>query len=412
MLKTTYQVFDSPTAGKTIVFNNLYFINGEFIFNGTASNSEIATYFGVHYRHDNFKQWMPSIRDLLEDTIQVITTPHFYLKETLRYHPVHTLMDDIFSVFYSLYRCKLNYNPYVCVLEIPDEYNTSEFYDCRGMFKCLFGQEAITSHHIKRIHSKVCFQTFVVGNGDSGLHSYDSNYAAPFQDDIWKQFRNAFYEKSEISLELGSKIIYADSNNWPINGALKDILEKNDISIINWSDFPTIKDQLNLLKNVKIYIATEGADILNAIFLPDNAIVINLGRMYANGSYKVLGYCVDWIWPSLSYIDVFYLEDYCLRYHKTQELIPSSEELMQIVRTLNDTPSNSLLVKRKEIYDNFASKAVDKIDYTLKLNNFSPNARLLIENFSNLERAKIIESFKRGSAAYACNDKIRSFRID
>lgn len=413
MLKTTYQIFDSP-AGKTIIFNNLYFINGEFIFNGSVSKSEISTYSNVHYRHTNFELWSPSIINLVEDnTIPVIETTHFYLRETLNSHPAHVLVDDIFSTFYSLYRCKLDYNPCVCIVEMSEWYDKINFYDWRGTFKCLFGQEAITSHHLKRTYQKICFKTFVVGNGDSGLHSYDSNYAAPFNNDILKQFRDALYKKAEINLGLGNKIIYVDSNNFPVRNNLKDALGKNNIEIIHWSDMQHISDQLNFLKDVRIYIATEGADMLNAIFLPDNAIVIDLGRMYAIDNYKALGYCVDWVFPSLSYINVFYFEDYYESYHRTQEVSPNPDDLIQMIECLNDKQKEvPLLLKRKKIYDNFASKIVDRINCALKLNNYSPNARLLIENYPNIEeRIKIVENFKRGSIAYACNEQIRPFRI-
>ena len=232
MLKTTYQIFDSP-AGKTIVFSNLYFINGEFIFNGSVSASEISTYPNVHYRKTNFEKWVPRIADLQEQgEIQQITAPHFYLKETLHSHPAHTLMDDVFSVFYSLYRCKLNYDTFTCVIDMLPEYDNTSFYDCKGMYKCLFGQEAITLAYFKRTYSKICFDTFVVGNGDSGLHSYDCNYAAPFQDNIWKQFRNAFYKKAEVNLESGNNIIYVDSNNSPIKENLKNILESSALAMM------------------------------------------------------------------------------------------------------------------------------------------------------------------------------------
>ena len=409
MLKTTYQVFNSP-AGKTIVFNNLYLINGEFVFNGTANSSDISTYNNIHYRHNSFKQWSPTIRELSEEhDVAILTTPHFYLKQTMYSHPVHTLGDDVFSMFYSLYRCKIDYNPCVCISEMSDDYNALDFSDNRGMFQCLFGHQAITQHHLKRTYSKACFKTFVVGNGNSGLHSYDANYVAPFEDNIWKKFRDAFYQQAGINLEGGNKIIYADSNNWPVQGEVKDALEKNEIDIIHWSDLPDIKDHLNLLKNVKIYITTEGADAVDAIFLPDSAMVIDLGRMYALDNYKVLGYCVDWLWPALSYIDVFYLEDYCLRYHRALELIPTANELMRVVEGLNQNDAN-LLLKRQEIYNKFTSQAVDKTHRDVKLNNYSPNARLLIANYSNAERESIVENFKRGNTAYACNEQIRPFR--
>ncbi len=412
MKKTTYKIYNSP-AGKTIVFSNLYFINGEFVFNGTVPASEVSVYPNVHYRHTNFKLWQPKITELPieQNDIPLIESPHFYLKETLHYHPVHTLMDDVFSVFYSLYRCGINYNPLVCILDI-DNNKTENAYDCKGIFKFLFGEETIPLHYLQTLYPQVCFKTFVVGNGDSGLHSYDSNYAAPFQDDIWKQFRDAFYKKTEINLKLGNKIIYVDSNNFPIKENLKNVLEKNNIEIVHWSDMIHINDQLNFIKDVKIYIAIEGADILNSIFLPDNAMVIDLGRMYANGTYKALGYCVDWIFPSLSYIDVFYFEDYYVNYHNTQETSPNPDDLIRMIEDLSDEQKKSnILLRRAEIYDNFASKIVDRISCELKLNNYSPNARLLIENYSSAkDRSEIIESFKRGSPAYECNSKIRPFR--
>lgn len=102
--ETTYQIFDFGAAGKTIVFNNLYFIDGEFIFNGATLNSEISTYPNVHYHHTNSELWSPKITELSDEIgeVQLITTPHFYLKETLHYHPGHTLMDDIFQFLIKL----------------------------------------------------------------------------------------------------------------------------------------------------------------------------------------------------------------------------------------------------------------------------------------------------------------------
>lgn len=410
MLKTTYQIFDS-SAGKTIVFRNLYFIDGKFIFNGTASGSEIATYPNVHYRHTKRETWAPAIMELPDQNdVPVVTTPHFYLKESVNNYITHALADDVFSVFYSLYRCRINYNPCVCIVETS---GGETFHDCKGIFRCLFGQEAIGLNCLKETYSQVCFETFVVGNGDSGSISFDSNYASPFQDNIWRQFRDAYYKESEIDLEVGKKILYGDAGKFPIQSDLKDILLTNNVEIIRWDYVGDIKEQLRILKGVKIYITTDGAPAINTIFLPDNAIVINLGRVYANGNYRVLGYCSCPLFPALSHIDVFYFEDYYLNYHKAQDPYPNPGDLMDMIESLNDKQKKThLLQRRAEIYDNFALKVMNKIDCALKLNNFSPNARLLLENYSNLEeRDKVIEELKRGNTTFECNEKVRPFRV-
>lgn len=405
MKKTTYKIFDSP-AGKTIVFNNLYLINGEFIFNGTVSDSEVSTYHNVHYRHTNFEMWKPKIVELSisEETVKLIKNPHFYFKETLRYHPVHTLMDDIFSVFYSLYRCKINYDPITCIVETL--YN--EFpYECKGYFKLLFGQDAMPLSYLKNIYTQVCFETFVVGNSGSGLSSFDANFASPFEDNIWQQFRDAFYKKAEIELESGTNIIYVnrhpDEDN--LEDELKKTLKKNNIKIVNWGG-KDIKEQLNIIKNVKVYITSEGSSALNAIFLPDNAIVIDLGRLYECGNYKTVCYGNDYIFPSLPYIDVLYFEDYYPLKIKETSICPEPNNLMEMIEVAFQA-NHPLLITRKDIYTKFASKVVDKIAYAIKVNNYSPDARLLLETYPEVvERSKIIETFKCGNLSFACIAKI------
>jgi len=395
--KTTYKVFNAP-IGKTTVFNNLYFINKEFVFNGSASDTEISAYPNVHYHHTNFEMWAPKIFELPneQDDIQLITTPHFYTKETLHYHPAHTLMDDIFSIFYSLYKCKINYNPLVCLLDMGND-KIEESYDCKGMFSLLFGHPAVPLNFFKNTNSRICFKTFIVGTGGIGFSSYDSNFVSPFRDEIWKKFRDAFYGRAEISLEIGNKIIYANTTKKTDNleEDLKDTLIKHDIEIVCWGEVPHIKEQLNILKNVQVYITTDGSVSLNSIFLPDNAKVINLGRTYVNDDYKAVGYSEDYLFPALSYVDVFYFEDY---YHSTINECgpaPDPDDLVQMIEGVIGQPPHPLLMRRTDIYEDFASKVVDKVHQEIKLNNFSPNARLLMENYPNdEERADVIKSLK------------------
>jgi hypothetical protein len=154
MNETTYQIFQS-SAGKTIVFHDLYFIDGEFIFNGSAPLHEISTFPNVGYRHTGYKQWAPTIKTLSTNDIAIIAEPHFYIKESLNGHPAHTLMDDVFSIFYSLNQCKIDYNLCVCILETLN--NQIDFHDCRGMYKCLFGQK-----QLQLIIWKICIQKFVL----------------------------------------------------------------------------------------------------------------------------------------------------------------------------------------------------------------------------------------------------------
>lgn len=405
MKKTTYQIFDSP-AGKTIVFSNLYLINGKFIFNGPAPNDDLSTFPNIHYRFTNFQKWAPQITKLPENQeAQIITTPHFYLKETLHYHPVHTIFDDVFSVFYSLYRCKIDYNQMICVLDIFNN-ETEEYYDCKGIFKLLFGNEAITLHYLKRSHQQVCFETFVVGNSGSGVSSYDFNYVSPFQDNIWRQFRDAIYKKAEITLGPADKVIYLSRHydKYDLEERLKDTLKKHNIEVYNYGG-KDIKEQLDVLKNVKIYITTSGSNALNSVFLPDNAVVINLGRVYASNDYKIITYGEDYLYPSLSYIDVLYFEDYYSLTINEHDTIPEPNDLIEMVNAVIGE-KNPLLMKRNNIYKNFASVVIDKIPAVLKLNNFSPNARLLFENYSVKERIEMIERFKGGNLSFACSEKI------
>lgn len=417
--KTTYKIFNL-FGRKTIIFNNLYFLNGEFIFNGPVDNidiTEISTYPNVHYRHTNFKKWFPKIIELSEEqnNFQQITIPYFYLKESLYGHPGHTLMDDVFSVFYTLYKCKLNYNPLICIVDTP--FYDGGAYDCKGIYNLLFGQSAISFDYLIQQHSQICFKTFIVGNSNSGFSSYDNNYVSPYGNKIWKKFRNAFYERAKIDLESNNnKIIYINTvkNKELLENDLIKALEKNKIDIVCWGEMSSIEEQLNILKNIKIYITTDGSCALNSIFLPDNSIVINLGRVYAEGDYKSIGYCEDYLYPALSFIDVLYFEDYYNLDIKESRPIPNPNDLIDMINILSnkEIKYNSILDRRKIIYNNFISKIKNKISNTIKLNNFSPNARLLIENYTNLNiRADIIKNFKQENLAFICNEEIRKFKI-
>lgn len=408
--KTSFTIFNS-SAGKTIVFNNIYFIDGQFVFNGSVNESEISTYPNVHYRHTNFELWKPKIAELSDFECQEITDPCFFIKETMHYHPGHTLMDDIFSMFYTLHRCNVNYNPIIPILDTNNKIET--YYDCKNMFNTLFGNKAITLTHFSNTHTKVCIKTLVVGNSDSGFSIFDYNYVMPYKDDIWKKFRNAYYEQAKIKLDHGNKCIYVNSGNEDISSDLKNTLEANNIEIINWSATNDIVDQLDIMKNVKLYISNEGSASLNAVFLPDNSNMINLGKMYADGNYVSIGSCDDSVWPALTYINVFYFEDYFYVEPIISRLVtPNGDQLIELVKSINEAKEdNHIILKRKEIYDRFGSIVIDKITSEVKLHNFSLNARLFLEHFPNIqERIRITESFKRGNRGFTMNNQIRPFR--
>lgn len=427
--RTTYEIFDSfhgfcqtpssqqANVGKTIVFKNLYFINGEFIFNGTSDGSDLYTYPNVHYRHTRKETWSPKILELEQnETIQTLTIPHFYFRESVHGHIAHTLMDDIFSVFYSLRKCRLDYNPFICIFDTAysggAEYSAP--YDCKKMFSSLFGYPAIDFNHFKNTNKKICFKTFVVGTGDSGLHSYDFNYVTPFQDDIWRRFRNAFYEKAKVPLLAGSKIIYIDdiTKKNKIDSNLKSFFEQNKIEVVCWGETGDIEDQLNILKNVKICITPDGSLALNSIFLPDNAVVINLGRIYANADYKAVGWVNDYLYPALSYVDVLYFEDYYTAVSVSSDSrwpLPNTSDLISIIKAV-DNKNPDLFAKRAGIYSNFAQKVTNQVHHLIKLDNFSPNARLLLENYTIPERLTLVEDFKRGNVGRACTEQVRPFK--
>tara|TARA_R110000868_G_scaffold75946_6_gene218843 strand:+ start:16702 stop:17943 length:1242 start_codon:yes stop_codon:yes gene_type:complete len=407
-VKTTCQIFDSP-IGKTIVFNNLYFINGEFIFNGNPI-SDISTYPNIYYKNTNYEKWCPKITELSDNVqFEIINRPHFFFKESLHYHPGHTLMDDIFSIFFSIDKCGLKYNPFTCIIDIHNN-ETESIYDCKGMFKLLFGNEAIPLHTLNKQQSSFVFKTFVVGNSDSGFSSFDRNYVSPYYNDIWKKFRNAFYKEADIKLEIGEKIIYANTTakDDNLNTSLKDMLSNNNIDIIYWGSISNIKEQLNILKDVKIYISTDGSTATNSIFLPDNATLINLGRVYAIDSYKAIGYCCDYLYPALSYIDVLYFEDFYNLIMNDFNITPDSNNLLLLINSLNN---NDVKLKRSDLYKAFEVYIADRVHPEVKLNNFSPNARLLISTYPDVnERAEIIKRFLNGNIPFECSEKVRQIK--
>jgi hypothetical protein len=303
------------------VYNNLVLHNGNVLF--VADNEEklelCALSVGFLHKMRNERRdirWSPKkvrrfdgIMDLYIDEIC------FLNEEEIPGHIGHTVFDAIGSQFSCLKQCGINLDEKSEIMTIQMlRTNESKYHDVKGAYQLFFGKPKIYFDELcdKFKDKTVCIKTLVVGSSKKGVSYYDHTYTGNNgYAGAWREFRDYAYIRCKIDQlqPIDKHILYAvtDTNGRPDRVVGNDIeIRKHihDLNIIMWSNMESLCEQILLLSRTRLYISVDGTNGLNSIFLPDDAIFINLGVILND----MIGYINDYTYAGCDHIKVIYYQ--------------------------------------------------------------------------------------------------------
>lgn len=254
------------------------------------------------------------------------------LIEYAHFNIVHTMLDMVYPVFLSMVQLGIHVGPQqpIRILHRLSHVRTSQTW-----FLYLLGDLGV--NHMSSLEP-ICFEEMVVGGGDQGLFSWDSNYAIPGgQFGALKAFRDMIYFKAHINLSKDEKVrqtsvLLLDQRKRPVENitgvveyikqVLPNALVKNTVweSVVssqihnpsNWQEhqmdymvqFADFQEKLNLLRTTDIMIAGIGSSHLFEFLLPDGSVSLNYGTC---DNYEGIGtFFDDYLMPGIDWVRALY----------------------------------------------------------------------------------------------------------
>ena len=162
---------------------------------------------------------------------------------------------------------------------------------CDSYFTPLTDGEVLTyKNSLARNKETRCYENIYFGT--SGLSYVDddvkylsstrfSEEARLFRDMYFRAFRAERYKPSKILImqkKTGEHLV-AIENLEELKLAAAAEFKDNEVQTASWSDY-TIAEQITLMARTKVFISLPGSDVMNAIFLPDNSILVVYCRYY------------------------------------------------------------------------------------------------------------------------------------
>lgn len=408
MQETTYEVI-GEIPNRIVEYSNLYYRNGEFYCLSTRYTDLPGVYLSVHYLENNHSLWTPTIKsnqDILGCSTKI--NGQFYFGQmSVPEHPGHTIFDDCVCEFSVLSELKRKMQVYT-VLQEPKECkglskstNLVE-YDVKGIYKLVFGFPAVL---LSRLHCRfanhnmndwLCLESVIVGAGERGLSNYNQKYESPGRDtNLWWNFRSHVLARceqkefinnlSKTTTEMGPCVTLVYSKNRTIANftEIRDALSREFFryQCVDWGEVSTIEEQIEIMSQTSIYVTMDGSCALNCVFLPKNAVMINLGVPIMTAKGYVLGWLDDYLYSVLNYIKVIYLSNYSKDTKVTNKgsLYVSLQDLRCTINNINEI-----------------TKADEKEE---EWSNVSPNAKKLLQIRGYESKW---EEFRRNNLANAC----------
>ena len=275
----------------------------------------------------------------LEQAKHHVAAPVRYLRGTTLFieyahsNIVHTMLDMVYPVFVSMVKLGLNTGPEQplrIVHRLPHDDNSQIW------FLHLMGDLGV--EHIEKMEP-TCFETVIVGGGNQGLISWDSNYAMPgARDGALKAYRNMIYSKAKVPfnergtlranvtvlllnqqkrpvqniqsvpyhIEEVAPYAHVRSTNWEsiVSGQALQVSEWREHQIEYHREIADFREKLNVLKTSHVIIAGIGTSHLFEFLLLDGSVSINYGTCQ---NYNKLGtFYDDYLIPGIDWVRGFY----------------------------------------------------------------------------------------------------------
>jgi hypothetical protein len=288
---------------KHVKYENLYFINSEYIFATTDPDirlEEVYTMGGsldVKYK-DRFTM-LPTIKLFAntEELKEYIGRYDFVvvggITNCLTHYWDHNIAHALYDALYPIYLSLLRYygknepfNILIDVIKVPGwsfPGHASREYSM-GIFK------AFSKGHIfvKGEDRNYMFSNVIAGTGFAGISGVNSNGVMPGKDiSALDKFRDRMFEVYDVKPALNDKlsITIIDSQRYT-NDERANLIRLNQklnaspsqtSRIISWFDIGSFKDQLEIMNSTDIHISGAGSSMLNFPFLNKGKVHINLG---------------------------------------------------------------------------------------------------------------------------------------
>lgn len=349
-MRTEFKEYNNKSNGDCVIYKNIILKNGEFYVlnndNRLKNNIYLSrSFYNKIKLNDGFSHiWEPKYKNIENidiDIIEEVTT--FFCEEEVPGHIGHTLFDSIAAQFASLKICNIDLNNktkiktlqklyrYEKKMDNLDKYDkkqkpipharTNESFmektDVKGSYELLFSEKKTYLHNYLKanMNKTILFKCLVVGSAHKGVGSFNYNYKSlNGYNGAWKDFRDYCYLRCGIVENNPTTILMnnpdentrSDRQVSGYKNIINVLKNKQNHKLIDWSYIKTLKEQIVLLSNTKIFISLDGSSALNSIFLPDNSILINLGLV----KNKTVYYRSDYVFTACPYFKVIYLNDF------------------------------------------------------------------------------------------------------
>lgn len=259
-------------------------------------------------------RWCPLRAPPFTDDVEYVDNTHYLCDNEVPGHFGHTVFDSISSQYSTLRLCgiPMDKDTRITTIQRPTV-NESHYHDIKSAYSLLFGEPVVYLDEFHRQYRgrAVILRTLVVGCSKKGVSFYTTNYVAHNgYIGAWAEFRNYCYLRSGAEGDRRCNVLFSTT----VNNARDDRKLLNDGhicavinshpqgKIVDWNAVTTLKEQILLMFHTNIYISIDGTGGLNALFLPQNAIFINLGVQ----TIGVHGYMDDYVYPACDMRLIYY----------------------------------------------------------------------------------------------------------
>jgi hypothetical protein len=288
---------------KHVKYDNLYFINNEYVFLTTNTNAKVEPVYtmggALDKKYNKRFKLLPTIKlfSTIEELKSFIYINNCYTIDGITnclthywdHNISHGLYDALYPIFLTLLRFyseKDKFNIFIDVIKIPGwkfpghasrEYNLD-------IFKT-FSKGKIL---LKEQNKNYKFDTLIAGSGYAGISGVNMLGIMPGKDiSALDKFRDRMFEvydiKPVINNKLNITIIDSDRYSHSEKETLKKLNQNINTSpmqysqIISWYNIKSFKEQLKIINSTDIHISGAGSSMLNFPFLNKGKIHINLG---------------------------------------------------------------------------------------------------------------------------------------
>lgn len=293
-------VYFDDDYGTQAKYKNIYFIDNEFFFlttDNTITLKPVYTHVKLTSKRYTF---LPQLRFFLNENemqlfllkcnLMKLRGNTIFVSGYYDVHNMHFITDTLYSTYVTFLKTDHKWNEEFNVLyESPKEIGGISKHNM-NVFKTFSKSDAFIFYDQIQ-NNNVVFDEFISGmhmHGSITLHKM--GYLAEKDENTMQQYRDRFIEVYNIQkINDTINVIIVDNNDiHHIISELLNYVKQNfqnvNCRIVKW-DNKSWREQLEIAYNTQVYITGPGSAAFNFMFMQDNSVKINLGRIYKGYDY-------------------------------------------------------------------------------------------------------------------------------